>query len=129
MQQTGPKPSDRFWSVNGAQWAGFNFTGSFSLFSEFPYIDHLVVAEYSPAATTMAGSTISVVNGSTATKNGTVVGVVPAGIPSIFGCVYGGKHGLWEAYDGDEEIFYVDTAVAGSLTRLTTDDVNQQLIE
>lgn len=118
-----------FGSVNGAQWAGFNFTGSFSLFGEFPYIDHLVVAEYTPAATTMAGSTLSVVNGSTATKNGTVVGVVPAGIRSIFGFVYGGTHGLWEAYDGDEEIFYVDTAVAGSLTRLTTDDVNQQLIE
>lgn len=114
---------------NGAQWSGFNYVTAFNLFREFPYFDHLVVAEYAAAATTMAGSTLSVVSAGSAAKNGTVVGTVPAGIQTIFGFVYGGTRGLWEGYDGDQEMFYVDTAVAGSLTRVTTDSANQQLIE
>ena len=113
---------------NGAQWSGFNYVTAFNIFREFPYLDHLVVAEYVAAATNMAGSTLAVVSSGTAAKNGTVVGTVPAGIQIIFGSAWGTRS-LWEAYDSDEEIFYVDTAVAGSLTRVTTDSVNQQLIE
>ena len=115
---------------NGAQWSGFIYTTTFDLFHEIPYFDHLMVAEYAVGTTSMAGSTLSVVNASSAAKNGVVVGTVPADIELFFGSAYGGTQGLWEGYDAsDKEIFYLDTAVAGSLTRITNDSVAQQLIE
>ncbi len=113
--------------ANGAEWVGFHYATAFSAFDSESYYQHLVVAEYAAAATDMAGATLSVVNPGTAAKNGTVVGTVPAGIQYLYGAGEGTR-ALWRGFDGDNEIFYADTAVAGSLTRVTTDAVNQQLI-
>ena len=113
---------------NGGEWVGFQFATTYNIFtSEIGNIDQLVVAEYAAGAADLSGATLSVVNAGTAAKNGTVVGTVPAGISYIFGGGLGSRS-LWYAYDGDTEIFYVDTAVAGSLTRVTNDTVGQQFV-
>jgi len=112
---------------NGAEWSGLNFPTTWNYFNTYSFLDKLVVAEYAPMATDSAGATLSVVDAGTAAKNGIVVGTVPAGIQFLYGFSVGTR-GLWSAYDGDMEIFYVDTAVAGSLTRVTTDSVGQQLV-
>jgi hypothetical protein len=112
-------------ATNGAVWSGAHFaTTSNSYTADYSW-DQFVVAEYAVAAASMAGATLSVVDASTAAKNGIVVGTVPAGIQSIGGFGEGSRL-LYQGFDGDTEIFYVDTAVAGSLTRVTTDSVGQQ---
>lgn len=114
-----------FGMPNGAEWSSLHYPTTLNTFSAPSYLEQLVVAEYSAAATNMAGATLSVVNPVTAAKNGTVVGTVPAGIQSLYGAGFGTR-ALWLAIDGDNEIFYVDTAVAGSLTRVTTNAVGEQ---
>ncbi len=119
-------------AANGAGWLGWNFsttgwpgftTGGFVI----QYLDQPVVAEYAAGSGNIGGATLSVVDGSSAAKNGIVLGTVPSGMSSVF--VFAeGRRWIGTGSDGDEEILFADHAVAGSLTRVTDDGVEQQLV-
>lgn len=117
-------------AANGAEWNALRYPSTLNAFTSTAYLNQLVVAEFAAGATYMDGATLSVVNAADGAKNGTVVGTVPAGIISIYGPYNNSAQTLWTASDStDSEIFYVDTNVSGSLTRVTNDSVNQLLIE
>ncbi len=115
-------------AANGAEWSSFQFPTTYNAYSGEFYAEKTVVAEFSAAASSIAGATLSVVDGGTAAKNGIVVGTVPAGIQYLFGGSFGPR-ALWSGFDGDGEVFYADTTVVNSLTRVTTDTVQQDPVE
>jgi hypothetical protein len=109
---------------NGAVWNGFHLTSAQNLFTSTPHLDRLVMAEGLPAATDMAGATLSIVSAADAARAGTL-GTVPSDFTYIWGAGRGAR-ALWTGYDAaDSEIFYVDLDVANSLTRVTNDSVDQ----
>ena len=112
---------------NGAEWSGFHYMTNRNMYTSVRFFESLVVTEYAASATSIANATLSVVNPTTGTRKGTSLGTVPAGFTYLYGNT-DGPRGLWIGFDGDMEVFYVDTAVAGPLTRVTNDSLDQQLV-
>lgn len=115
-------------STNGAEWNG-NHYPTFNLYTEEYYPDRLVLVEYAASATDYSGATLSVVNADTTTKNGVLLGAMPAGMRQFFVTMpFGSTAGIWTDIGPANDVYFTDIAVAGSLTRVTNDAVNQQIV-
>jgi len=113
-----------FGATDGATWTGAHYTNSWNLYiNDHVGAESYTLAEYGNGATSLSGANLSVVSQS-GSKSGVVLGTVPVGITSLLSFAEGPR-GMYFGYDGDNEVFYVDSTVNGSLTRVTDDSVNE----